>query len=397
MSAASSDAPGLRVALVHRVFAHVGGSELDLIQVGRSLAAHGHEVHVHCARYRSPPEPWFHAHHLPDSRLGRLMRYRRLLAGARRVASEGYDVVVGFGRTLGQDLYRCEGGTHLDYLEVVARLAGKPVRPSLYDRMILDVERRLFTTEAPFKVVSLSGLVREEIHRVYGFPKERIEVVTNGVDLERFHPRNGARDRAAVRGELGIPGDAPTVLFVGIGWERKGLGPILEAVAARPEHHVVVAGRDREEGRFRALAARLGVEGRAHFVGARTDVERFYAAADVLALASFQEAFGNVVLEALASGSPVVATRSVGAAELLTGPLAAGIIAGDATAGGVGEALDALAARGREVDVVAASRAAAEPHGVEAMGRRMDALVREVAAEKRAAGGTARAPSARRF
>ncbi len=368
-----------------------------MIQVGKSLASLGHEVHVHCARYRSPPEPWFHAHHLPDSRLGRLMRYRRLLAGARRVASEGYDVVVGFGRTLGQDLYRCEGGTHLDYLEVVARLGGEPVRPSLYDRMILDVERRLFTTEAPFKVVSLSGLVRDEIHRVYGFPRERIEVVTNGVDLERFHPRNRARDRAAVRGELGIPGDAPTVLFVGIGWDRKGLGPILQAIAARPDHHLVVAGRDREEGRFRALAARLGVEGRAHLVGARTDVERFYAAADLLALASFQEAFGNVVLEALASGSPVLATRSVGAAELLTGPLADGIVHGDATPEAVGAALDRLAARGREVDLAAASRAAAEPHGIAAMGRRMDELVREVAAEKRAAGAAVTRPMTARL
>lgn len=375
----------LRVALVHRVFAHVGGSELDLIEVGKSLAARGHEVHVHCARYRSPPEPWFRAHRLPDSRLGRLMRYRRLLAGAQRVARAGYDVVVGFGRTLGQDLYRCEGGTHLDYLEVVARLAGKPVRPSLYDRMILDVERRLFTTEAPYKVVSLSGLVRDEIHRVYGFPRERIEVVTNGVDLARFHPCNRERDRAAVRAELAIPADAPTVLFVGIGWDRKGLAPILEAIAARPAHHLVVAGRDREEARFRALATRLGVAGRARFVGARGDVERFYAAADVLALASFQEAFGNVVLEALASGLPVVATRSVGAAELLAGPLAEGIVDGDATAEAVGGALERIAARARAVDLGAASRAAAEPHGVEAMGRTMDALVRDVAAEKRAA------------
>lgn len=380
-----SPGPGLRVALVHRVFAHVGGSELDLIQVGRSLANQGHEVHVHCARYRSPPEPWFHAHRLRDSRLGRLVRYRRLLASAREVADAGYDVVVGFGRTLGQDLYRCEGGTHLDYLEVVGRLAGKPVRPSLYDRMILDVERRLFTTEAPFKVVSLSGLVRDEIHRVYGFPKERIEVVTNGVDLERFHPRNRARDRAAVRGELGIPATATAVLFVGIGWDRKGLGPILEAVAARPAHHLVVAGRDREEGRFRALAANLGVAGRAHFVGARTDVERHYAAADVLALASFQEAFGNVVLEALASGVPVVVTRSVGASELLRGPLADGIVPGDATPTAVGEALDRVATRAAVADLGVFSRSAAEPHGIEAMGARMDALVRDVAAEKRAA------------
>lgn len=378
----------LRVALVHRVFAHVGGSELDLIQVGRYLAEHGHDVHVHCARYRSPPEPWFTAHRLPDSRLGRMRRYRRLLAGARRVADADFDVVVGFGRTLGQDLYRCEGGTHLDYLEVVARLAGKPLRPTRYDRLILDVERRLFTTEAPFRVVSLSTLVRDEIHRVYGFPKERIEVVTNGVDLERFHPRNRERHRQAVRDELGIPLDARVALFVGIGWDRKGLAPILEALAARPAWHGIVAGRDREERRFTGLAERLALRGRVHFVGPRADIERHYAAADVLALASYQEAFGNVVLEALASGVPVVATRSVGAVDLLEGALAAGIVEGDAAGETVGAALDALAARASQADLVAASRAAAEPHGVDAMGRRMESVIRAVAAEKREARGS---------
>ncbi len=372
----------LCVALVHRVFAHVGGSERDLIQVGRYLAEHGHQVHVHCARFRSPPEAWFTAHRLPDSRLGRMRRYRRLLAGADRVAEAGYDVVVGFGRTLGQDLYRCEGGTHLDYLQVVARLSGKPMQPTRYDRLILDVERRLFTTEAPFRVVSLSTLVRDEIHRVYGFPKERIDVVTNGVDLERFHPRNRARDRAPIRAELGIGAEAPVVLFVGIGWDRKGLAPILEAVAARPSWHLVVAGRDREERRFTGLAAMLALGSRAHFVGARTDIERHYAAADVLALASYQEAFGNVVLEALAAGIPVAATRSVGAVDLLTGSLAAGIIEGDATGESVGAALDALLVGTPEAERTAASRAAAEPHGVDAMGQRMEQVIRAVAAEK---------------
>ncbi len=386
-----SEASGpLRVALVHRIFAHVGGSERDLIDVGRYLAGRGHDVHVHCARFRAAPEPWFRAHRLPDSRFGRIRRYRQLLAGARRVAVDGYDVVVGFGRTLGQDLYRCEGGTHKDYVEVVARIEGRPVRLSAYDRLILDVERRLFTSEAPIRVVALSNLVRDEIHRTYGFPRERIEVVTNGVDLVRFHPANRERHRATVRAELGIAETAAVVLFVGIGWERKGLAAILEAVAARPGHRLVIAGRDRDDRKFRALAERLGVAGRCSFLGARDDLERFFAASDLLVLASFQEAFGNVVLEGLASGLPVVATSSVGAVDLLTGALAEGIVAGDASGASVGAAIDRVLALGGPAALGAAARAAAEPHGVEAMGARMEAVVREVAIAKREARGQPR-------
>jgi UDP-glucose:(heptosyl)LPS alpha-1,3-glucosyltransferase len=117
------------------------------------------------------------------------------------------------------------------------------------------------------------------------------------------------------------------VLFVGSGFRRKGLDHLL-AVWDSPELkevYLLVVGEDARRDRYVAWAERQA-PGRVLFTGRQTDVERYYGAADVVALPAVQEAFGNVVLEALASGLPVVVSRTVGAAEILKGSLANGIV-----------------------------------------------------------------------
>ena len=93
----------------------------------------------------------------------------------------------------------------------------------------------------------------------------------------------------------------------------------------RPSISAIVIGDDGRLPRYRARADRVAL-GRIIFTGRRNDVENYYAAADAVALPSLQEAFGNAVLEALASGLPVLVSREVGAAEIIQGPLAQGIV-----------------------------------------------------------------------
>jgi UDP-glucose:(heptosyl)LPS alpha-1,3-glucosyltransferase len=142
--------------------------------------------------------------------------------------------------------------------------------------------------------------------------------VYNGVDLERFHPVNRARYREPARAEAAIPSRAFTVLFVGSGFARKGLATAVEAFAAlsdRESRFVVVGKGDARPYRF--AAARLGVGERIAWLGARADLERWYAAADIVVLPSRYEPFGNVHLEALAAGLPVVASARAGGAEVI--------------------------------------------------------------------------------
>jgi UDP-glucose:(heptosyl)LPS alpha-1,3-glucosyltransferase len=152
-------------------------------------------------------------------------------------------------------------------------------------------------------------------------------VLYNGVDHERFHPENRGRWREKVRRQWNIPAQAPVVLFAGNGFRRKGLDRLVRAWRSQrlKEIYLLVVGMDAQLARYRSWAGREA-QGRIVFAGLQENIEAYYAAADLLALPSFQEAFGNVVLEALASGVPVLVSKEVGAAEVLTGALTGGVM-----------------------------------------------------------------------
>ena len=165
----------------------------------------------------------------------------------------------------------------------------------------------------------------------------------NGVDVERFGPDAGTRDR--VRKELDVAPDVLVALFVGGDWERKGLAIAIKGIAEardrRAELELWVIGQGQEP-RFRDLARRAGVADRVRFFGARADVARFYQAADIFILPTAYETFSLVAHEAAACGLPVVATR-VSGIEDLVGDDEAGILVAR-TPEAMGDALARLAA-----------------------------------------------------
>jgi UDP-glucose:(heptosyl)LPS alpha-1,3-glucosyltransferase len=183
--------------------------------------------------------------------------------------------------------------------------------------------------------------------------------VYNGVDLERFHPRLREVHRTAARAEAGVSPEAWTLLFAGSGFERKGLDVAIRALAALGDSRsrLIVIGRG-DAARYRQIAAEAGVADRLVWLGVRADIERWYAAADVLVLPTRYEPFGNVHLEALSTGLPVVTSRVAGGAEVI------GAGCGDAVDPSSPEEFSSAVARLRgrpAAEVRAAARAAAEP------------------------------------
>ena len=164
-------------------------------------------------------------------------------------------------------------------------------------------------------LAAVSSGVRDELLRSY--PGVDVRVTPNGVDLDRFRPDVSAR--ADVRAKLGLT-DRPVAVFVGGDWDRKGLAVAIGALAQVRARGVdlqlwVVGAGDRA--RFSGLATELGLGSDVSFFGARNDIERFLAAADVFILPSLYEAFSLVTLEAAASELPVIMPRINGAAELV--------------------------------------------------------------------------------
>lgn len=165
-------------------------------------------------------------------------------------------------------------------------------------------------------VASEEGALRE------AYPRLRVPtvVIGNGVAIERFRVPT-PDERAASRGALGLGPDDLVLLFVGHEYDRKGLHHVVDALEHLPQDaHLVVVGGTPDMVRHTAgsLVTR-GLGDRAHLVGSDPDPRRFFHAADVFVFPSAYESYGLVVLEALASGVPVVATATGCVPDVLDG------------------------------------------------------------------------------
>lgn len=160
-----------------------------------------------------------------------------------------------------------------------------------------------------------------------GAPAQKIRVVLHGVDLGLFAP---PPDREALRARLGLT--RPTLLSVGSLIERKGHHIVIEAMSGLPDVDLLIAGSGAMEAALRQQVDRLGLAGRVRFLGqvAQEDLSAYFGATDALVLASSREEIANVLLESMACGTPVIATRVWGTPEVVTAP-EAGIMMAERT------------------------------------------------------------------
>lgn len=151
-----------------------------------------------------------------------------------------------------------------------------------------------------------------------GIDEAGVQVLRNGVDLEMFHPC----ERSAVRAKLGVSGKV--LVSVGHLVERKGHHLVIEALAKLPGFELIIVGTGPMRGQLEQLASKIGVASRVQFVGsvAHDALFEIYGAADALVLASSREGWPNVLLEAMACGTPVVATDVWGSGEVVRAPQA---------------------------------------------------------------------------
>lgn len=203
------------------------------------------------------------------------------------------------------EIYRAGDGVHRAFLETRPRSLN-PLHP-----VYLWLERRCFANSRC--IIANSLLVRRQIIDYYAVDPARIRVIYPGIDLAQPVP-----DGDALRRELGIPAASRVILFVGAGFARKGVAPLLQLLSrVRADYRALIVGKDKRLADYRRLAEELGLAGRVVFTGPRTDIDRFYAAADLLLFPTRYEPFSNVVLEAMRLDNAVITTRQNGAAEVL--------------------------------------------------------------------------------
>ena len=363
----------MKLAVVRQKYTPFGGAERFVERALGALAAQGTEVTLLCREWNGGAQGGFPVEicNPPYSKLGG--RKARDASFARAIqdviAAERFDLVQSHERIPGCHVYRAGDGVHATWLELRDAARGGAARLatalSSWHRYTLAAEGAMFRHPDLKAVICNSRMVRDDIARRFGVPDGKLELLYNGVDCGHFNP--GLRDahRAAFREKLGVGETAKVILFVGSGFERKGVATLLDALARLPDAQLWVVGRDKAQTAMERRAARLGVAGRVRFFGPQPDVRPFYGAADIVALPTLYDPFPNAALEALACGLPLVTTTSCGAAELVRdGENGAVCAPNDAAV--LAACLAPLIKAGPTPQQRAAARAAAEPLTLEA-------------------------------
>ncbi len=371
-----------RIAMIRQRFRFDGGGERIVSRMKSVLEDQGHEVTLITRKWQDdsdtvircdPPKPT------------RVLRESLFAKWAIRAAREQrFDLVQSHERIPGSSIYRAGDGVHASWLEQRSRTIGWfsriGLRSSSYHRYVLRAEKSLYEHPDLRAVICNSRMVQQDIAKRFSIDPAKLKLIYNGVDTDHFHP-DLKKHRAAIRQQWRLPQDAPVYLFVGSGFERKGVNRLLNALAELSEGYALIVGRDKSMKRSERLSQQLGIANRVRFVGVQKEVAPFYGAADLLVLPTLYDPFPNSILEAMASGLPVITSTQCGGAEFVE----------NGENGFVCDALDHPAlveAMKRTCGVQAKkmgenARERVEPHTLSAMNNQLAALYRELLNEPR--------------
>src|SRR4030095_3492122 len=298
----------LAIAFVRRGYSQSGGAEAYLKRLAWGVLDAGHDVHLITTNDWPQTEwPFGTLHRLP---------YQAAIAFAKELKQMRprvpCDVLMSLERVWDCHVYRAGDGVHRAWLNR-RRKFEVPLQRFIRGlnqkhRNILQLEEALFANRGAGRVIVNSHMVKSEIVDLYHYPADKIDIVQNGVPLEKFRFDPELREKS--RTDLRLKPDQIALLFAGSGWERKGLLFAIEAMqlCRNRNMRLLVAGR----GNQRSYKSK-----RVQFLGEVPDLVRIYAAADIFILPTIYDPFSNACLEGLACGLPVITTRGNGFSEII--------------------------------------------------------------------------------
>lgn len=290
-----------------------GGLQRDFLRIARTCLERGHKVDVYAMAWEGALPEGLKLHLVEVSGLtnhGRARAFARKLT--KRLAVEHYAAVVGFNKLPGLDVYfaadpclAARAGQHTP----LYRLSGRYRTYAALEKAVFDVLSRT-------EILLISEVEKPHFIHHYGTAEARFHFLPPGISRDRMAPPDAVERRRRFRQDQGFAADERLLLMVGSGYQTKGLDRSIRALAALPEAlrdstRLLVVGKGKGAP-FLRLARQLGVAERVHLYGGRDDVPDFLLGADLLMQPSYYENTGTAIVEALASGLPILATANCG-------------------------------------------------------------------------------------
>lgn len=311
----------MKLAIVRQKYRPDGGAERF---VSRALSAlrdkSDLDISIITRQWEAGTDSAYHVITCDPPAKNRLQREVNFAREAQRHFA-AFDIVQSHERIPGCTIYRAGDGVHREWLNIRSRTLN-PLQKlaqalSGFHRYQLRQEKAMFEHPALEKVICNSAMVKEEIVAHFAIDADKIHVIYNCIDTDIWNPSLVSVHRQPMRERYAIPQQATLMLFVGSGFERKGLDVAIRAIAAHPQAWLLVVGNDRKSARYKKLARTLGCESRLVFAGVQKETAPFYAMADALIQPTRYDPFPNTILEAMACGLPVLTSEKCGGKEFI--------------------------------------------------------------------------------
>ncbi len=299
----------------------LGGIERVTLECANYFASCGDDVSVVSEVWPEDPNELsqtvnrIQLRHLPSSNVGRLLRFQKLV----RSVAPCETTFLGFGVQVIDGGIPWAQSVHKSWLEYskssrnrIGRLR-QTLNPLHF--VVLSLERRLYSGRNYRHLVALTQQVKCDLTHFYGCPGSEVSVIPNGYSPTEFNVVKAKSAGVALRNKLGIKPNVKVISFVANEIERKGLPLLLRAMAEKEvkDMQLIAAGRFPLDVATK-IANDAGVLGRCHFLGSQHELAGVYGASNVFVLPTQYEAWGLVIVEALACGIPVVVSDIAGAA-----------------------------------------------------------------------------------
>lgn len=292
-----------------------GGVQRDMLRIARACVAQGHTVTLYTGEWQGErPESGIEVVLLPSAGWFNHRQRRDFIRQvAHRLAQSTPDLVVGFNRMPGLDAWFAADPCYEERAQNARswfyRLSGRY-------RFFAHCEREVLRADGGCHILLLSPREKAICQKWYGTPDERFIQLPPSIAWTAFDGLNAGEARKALRTEFGFADDDLVMLLVGSAFKRKGLDRVIAGLAALPAAlrqrvRLLAVGQD-DPREMQVLAKRLDVSGHIVFCPGRNDVPRLMKGADLLVHPARVELAGNVLIEALAAGLPVLASEECG-------------------------------------------------------------------------------------